>query len=177
MALVTKSPSINEYEDFRHAACGLVTEVGEIIDQYKRHWFYKKDLDKKNLAEEIGDVLWYLAIGYYALGIEIEEDPSEALAETTRPEMDMILAKLVRYSSNVFSVAFAYPLEAMESNLDYDLRQLMYFLHYFAEEQGTSIMEAATANVRKLAKRYPDGFSSFHALNRNKEHELSHIEG
>lgn len=176
MALVTKSESINEYEDFRHAACGLVTEVGEIIDQYKRHWFYKKDLDVKNLVEEVGDVLWYLAIGYYALGIEIIKDPAADMEEVTAPSLDMTLAKLVRYSSNIFSVAFAYPNEAMESNLDYDLRQLLYFLHFFSKEHDFTIVEAATANARKLAKRYPNGFSSFHAINRNKENELSHIE-
>ena len=154
----------------------MVTEVGEIIDTYKRHWFYKKELDIKNLIEEVGDVLWYVAVAYKALDLPIINNPAEDLEEITPPKTDMILAKLVRYSSNIFSVAFAFPMEAMESNLDYDLRQLLYFLHFFCEENGFTLLDSAAANITKLKKRYPDGFTEFAALNRNKEHELSHIE-
>lgn len=45
-----------------HAALGLETEVGEIQDALKKHIFYGKKLDIVNLAEEMGDVFWYLAV-------------------------------------------------------------------------------------------------------------------
>lgn len=45
-----------------HAAMGLCTEAGEVMDAIKKHLFYGAELDETNLIEEAGDVLWYLAI-------------------------------------------------------------------------------------------------------------------
>lgn len=45
-----------------HGIFGLTTEVGEFTDGLKRHIFYGKDIDYVNLQEEVGDLLWYLAI-------------------------------------------------------------------------------------------------------------------
>lgn len=45
-----------------HATMGLCTESGELADQLKKHLFYGKELDRVNLIEEAGDLLWYLAI-------------------------------------------------------------------------------------------------------------------
>ena len=39
-----------------HAVMGIVTEEGELMDQLKKAKIYRKDLDKVNLIEEIGDV-------------------------------------------------------------------------------------------------------------------------
>lgn len=45
-----------------HSLIGLTTEVGELADAYKKHKFYGKELDIVNLCEEMGDILWYLAV-------------------------------------------------------------------------------------------------------------------
>jgi NTP pyrophosphatase (non-canonical NTP hydrolase) len=46
---------------------GLETEVGELMDQLKKHIFYGKELDLVNLSEELGDLNWYQAICIDAL--------------------------------------------------------------------------------------------------------------
>ena len=46
----------------QHAQLGLSSEAGEIADQLKKHFFYGKPLDVVNLAEELGDMFWYLAL-------------------------------------------------------------------------------------------------------------------
>ena len=51
-----------------HAQLGLHTEGGELADALKRHLFYGKPLDPVNIAEEIGDVFWYLAVGQQRAG-------------------------------------------------------------------------------------------------------------
>ena len=56
-----------------HAFMGLMTEVGELVDNYKRHIFYGAPLDKSNAAEEGGDCLWYLAILFDSIGIDFEK--------------------------------------------------------------------------------------------------------
>ncbi len=55
-----------------HAGIGLATESGEFLDALKKHIFYGKDLDRVNLAEEIGDIFWYTAIIADELGFDFE---------------------------------------------------------------------------------------------------------
>ena len=45
-----------------HAAMGLETESGEIVDMLKRHLFYGYNMDRINALEEVGDILWYIAL-------------------------------------------------------------------------------------------------------------------
>lgn len=59
-----------------HAALGLATEVGELVDPIKKYCIYGKGIDRKtreNIKEEIGDVLWYLAIIVNHYGFSFQE--------------------------------------------------------------------------------------------------------
>lgn len=56
-----------------HGSLGLVTESAELQDTLKKHLFYGKILDRVNLKEEIGDVLWYCSILLDALDTNYEE--------------------------------------------------------------------------------------------------------
>lgn len=53
-----------------HGIIGLMTECGELADQYKRHIFYGKPLDLTNLREELGDIDWYQCVLADTGGIE-----------------------------------------------------------------------------------------------------------
>lgn len=68
----TSFPTTPEY-DIIHAAMGLVTEAGEFMDAFKKALFYGKNPDYVNLDEEIGDILWYVAIYLNARGITFEQ--------------------------------------------------------------------------------------------------------
>ena len=50
-----------------HAAMGLVTEAGEVLDMLKKHIYYGRDLDLVNIEEELGDLNWYQSIMIDAL--------------------------------------------------------------------------------------------------------------
>lgn len=52
---------------------GLNGEAGECIDILKKSVFQGHDLDREHLAEELGDVLWYVAISADALGYTLEQ--------------------------------------------------------------------------------------------------------
>jgi len=61
-------------ENLTHVALGLLTESGEVGTTVKRHVIYNKDLTEEmraNLAEEMGDIAWYLALGCETLGISL----------------------------------------------------------------------------------------------------------
>ena len=49
-----------ELVKFTHFALGIGTEAGEIQDILKKALVYGKTIDKTNLKEEIGDLLWYV---------------------------------------------------------------------------------------------------------------------
>lgn len=55
-----------------NGVAGLCGESGECIDIVKKHLFQGHDLDKKHLAEELGDVAWYLAITACAIGYDLD---------------------------------------------------------------------------------------------------------
>ena len=64
-----------EYMRLSHAGMGMATEAAEFLDVLKKHAFYGKPLDKVNLAEEIGDLFWYIAVACDELGV----NPSEIM--------------------------------------------------------------------------------------------------
>ena len=60
-------------DKMEEALFGLPGEVGELCDHYKKHKHQGHDLDYNHMAEEAGDVLWYLAEIADALGITLED--------------------------------------------------------------------------------------------------------
>lgn len=56
-----------------HAQMGLAGEAGELTDAIKKHIFYGKPLDKENVREECGDILWYMALMLNEVGSSFEE--------------------------------------------------------------------------------------------------------
>jgi NTP pyrophosphatase (non-canonical NTP hydrolase) len=90
-----------------HAAMGMLGEAAEFSEQVKKRCFYGSKLDAENLHEELGDLLYYVAIALDELGLSFE-----------------------------------------------------------------GVM---AGNIRKLAKRYPEGFKKIDAENRDTEAEMAAI--
>lgn len=80
-AMVTEftdtKPIISRLEDketlrLLHVSLGLVTEASEFADVLKKYIYYGKPIDHVNLAEEIGDLFWYIAEACSTLGVSFE---------------------------------------------------------------------------------------------------------
>jgi NTP pyrophosphatase (non-canonical NTP hydrolase) len=56
-----------------HGAMGAVTEAGELMDIVKKCKIYGKEFDKLHMIEEMGDLMWYLAILCDDLEVSFEE--------------------------------------------------------------------------------------------------------
>jgi NTP pyrophosphatase (non-canonical NTP hydrolase) len=76
-ALVTAVFSDNELKDLAHWVLGVTGEAGEIAEKVKKiirdNDGHLDDGAKVELAKEIGDVLWYLAVLAKHLGVSFEE--------------------------------------------------------------------------------------------------------
>lgn len=56
-----------------HCAIGASTEAGELLDAFKKHIYYKKELDVVNVGEEIADIQWYLFNLCRLLDLDMEQ--------------------------------------------------------------------------------------------------------
>lgn len=57
-----------------HVVIGLSGEVGEIATAVQRAVYYKKgEIDAINLKEEIGDIMWYVALMCNTMGFSLED--------------------------------------------------------------------------------------------------------
>lgn len=63
----------NDFNNQMHMIIGISTEAGELLDAYKKNFAYNKPLDKINVAEEIGDQMWYIANLCRILNLNLEE--------------------------------------------------------------------------------------------------------
>ena len=60
-------------DKMEEALFGLAGEVGELCDHYKKYMHQGHDIDYDHMAEEAGDVMWYLAEIADALGLTMED--------------------------------------------------------------------------------------------------------
>lgn len=56
-----------------HAAIGLATESGELLDMLKKHIFYGRPIDRVNAVEELGDSQWYVGLAIDVLHTTMNE--------------------------------------------------------------------------------------------------------
>jgi len=62
-----------EQLELLEGALGLGGEAGEVVDIVKKAIFHKHSVDKEEIAKELGDVMWYIALMSEAIGIPMEE--------------------------------------------------------------------------------------------------------
>lgn len=86
-AMRTKNP-LGFSGDVTHAAMLLTSEAGEVATEVKRFVVYGKDLDRLNIKEELGDIMWGVALMCDTLGFTLEEVMEKNIAklETRYPE-------------------------------------------------------------------------------------------
>jgi NTP pyrophosphatase (non-canonical NTP hydrolase) len=71
-----------------HYIFGMLTELGELADIFKKNIAYKKTIDWVNAKEELGDFCWYLANFCKKNDLDLEEilDTNIAKLEARYPE-------------------------------------------------------------------------------------------
>lgn len=64
-----------------HAALGLTGEAGEFADCIKKNFVYGRELDRENAAEELGDILWFVALACDTLGVSMSDVAGQNIAK------------------------------------------------------------------------------------------------
>ncbi len=97
-ALVTDSSAGRDLldPDFIAVVLGLSGESGEIAEKFKKLYWHKKgawdDEDKKSIAKELGDLLWYITSISTHVGISLEKIAEQNIEKLkSRTERNVLL--------------------------------------------------------------------------------------
>lgn len=72
LAMRTIPPGSSAERMILNGALGLAGEAGEVADYVKKHIFHNHPFDKDSITDELGDILWYIALFCYALDESLE---------------------------------------------------------------------------------------------------------
>ena len=78
---IRTAKSLGETGDLLHSALGVAGEAGEYVDCIKKFTVYGKPLDKANATEELGDLLWFIALGCQTLGVSMDTVAQENIGK------------------------------------------------------------------------------------------------
>lgn len=70
LAYTAVQPHKDNREEILHWTIGLTEEAGEVASLVKHKYFHNEEIEESEIAEELGDVLWYLSAMCTALGID-----------------------------------------------------------------------------------------------------------
>jgi NTP pyrophosphatase (non-canonical NTP hydrolase) len=166
LALRTEKPLPTALLRLTHALLGLATESGEFTTTVKRVAIYEKPLSTEfigHMREELGDLLWYVAIACDALEYEISEyqylfDDFDQLTTTVQ-----LIAVSTRLTREIGFFAFQLPLHEDAGARDFIMRSLLNIVCAVAhacDALGFSIEDVMAENIAKLQARFPDKYSN-----------------
>jgi len=154
-----------------HCAMGLVTEYSELANGW-----YSSVVDDINMAEEIGDMYWYLGILCNELKLDMEE-MDEAKYEKKTPGTFVYRIGIISGMILDFYKKYCY----YDKELDMDklkdcLKDMFQSISNFCKERKYDMGEIRNKNIAKLKERYPDKFDKEKAVKRNLKKERNILE-
>lgn len=158
-------------KDWLHLVSGLITELGEFTDIFKRNIAYNKELDKVNMSEEWADFMWYMSNIASNNKWNFAIDNSKLLgliADNAQEEYDHDIAHLI----GVVPVLSEFLYFDNEESFEY----LLHVWYVVANKFEIDVEKSLENNIAKLKVRYPEKFSTENALNRNTEAERAELE-
>lgn len=155
-------PSLgSEKLDLAHMRLGMITEIAEIADIFKKHIAYGKPIDFVHLKEEIGDVCWYI------VNMATFEDEELKVFNNERPWIPTEDEEW-EYEIDSFLVGLYY-------NQDCNSVRLERIIN-LCRQWNIDFEECLDLNIAKLKTRFPQGFSEEKALNRDLVNERKMLE-
>lgn len=168
-----------EHENERHMNLGVITEIGEVLDIFKKNLAYGKAIDVVNLGEELADMSWYIVNKCRFQEISLEDAFNLVKAEV-KDLLDTQMFSEEGLSKELKAEALMHPLlqaycGPTNSIFSAPIVQLA-ILANIAEWFELDFFQCLTNNIDKLKVRYPEKFTEEAALNRNLEAERTELE-
>ena len=150
-------------DNFTHMKMGVMTEIGEIVDIFKKNLAYKKEIDLVHLGEEIADCAWYIVNWDTFNGVlsSVKETAKNKSLGDVLQSLDFINQYYSIYLDDDF----------------FETNEQLGLLKGVADYYNLDFYELLDKNIAKLKARFPDKFTEEAALNRNLEKEREILEG
>lgn len=145
--------------DLSHMCLGMMTEIVEYIHHQ----------DNINVKEELGDIMWYIA-GYCT--IRNKELSSLSVREDLNKDILIVIGDF----TDMVKRHIAYNTSINEEKEHYLLSLLCTGVLSSCIKHHISFENVLITNIEKLKKRFPNGFTEYHAVNRNLEEERKILE-
>lgn len=159
-------------KDLEHAALGIVSEVGELLNAYKKNVGYGKELDLINIKEELGDIHFFIARIIDQLSIEDEVSKWEVNYHLTPFNQPNTLLCDFSLTAGELHVKLLSKNKEINRVIYYMLDNIYNLASYY----GWTKEEIRKSNIAKLYARFPEKFSQDQALIRNLENEIKALE-
>lgn len=151
-----------------HAMSGMVTEVGELAELLEASLFHDQALDLEHVDEEVGDLLWYVALYHNARGLTMPVvGPVNVSRDRPYTHVLMLAAVAVGGLVDVLKRHWFYGKEMDTGKADRCSGELLGLVASYALVRGVSVGRLMAANIAKLRARYPQKFTEHDALNRD----------
>lgn len=167
LALRTEKPLATALARLDHVSLGLTTESGEYTTEVKRAAIYEKPLTPEMIAhmkEELGDVLWYVAIGCDVFNMDIPEYQSlyegefDQLPVVTRLHL---VSKRLAVEIGFFTLDISNHEDVKaQASMMRGLVNIVSAVAHACDALDYSIEECMASNIAKLQKRFPDAYSN-----------------
>jgi NTP pyrophosphatase (non-canonical NTP hydrolase) len=163
----------------RHMNLGVITEIGETLDIFKKFLAYNKPMDLVNLGEELADISWYI-VNKCRIEELILDDHFDEVLDQTKELVDtkMFTQKdlpIELKSEAILTLILASYCSPLENLFSAPIVQLA-FLSHIASWFELDFFQCLTNNIEKLKVRYPEKFTEEAAQNRNLEAERAELE-
>lgn len=169
------TPDLNE----RHMNLGVVTEIGETLDIFKKFLAYQKPIDIVNLGEELADTAWYIVNKCRFHEIPLDDDFNTVVTEIgavikegmfTEAELPTELKSEAMLT--VVLMTYCGPTNNMFNAPIVQLAVLANIAQFYELD----FFQLLTNNIDKLKVRYPEKFTNEAAQNRDLKAERVELE-
>lgn len=170
-ALATMPDLGTQEKNILHMHMGIITEVGELADAFKKKFAYGKPIDLINVSEEWADVMWYLVC--------LEHITKKFTFEVIKPVLQSKMSWDDLFKNDNEEMLVSVRAVTAFSHSLHNSRGFGYFLNfwlYVGERLGIDKMQSLTNNINKLHFRYKGKFDSYFALNRTLDVERQILE-
>lgn len=163
----------------RHMNLGVITEMGEAMDIFKKFLAYKKPMDLVNLGEELADMAWYIVNKCRFESLLLDDNFDEVLADTKELIEERMFTKAdlpVELKAEAILTLLLAPYCAPTNNMFSAPIIQLAMLHHVASWFDLDFFQCLTNNIEKLKVRYPEKFTEEAAQNRDLEAERAELE-
>ena len=156
--------SNNKIECMNYACLGIIEETGEVIAELRKALykgnFHEKELDKREITKECGDLIWYLFLVCKNNDINIEEIEERKLEDDNIGSRDFLVKKSLEIgarSSEIIGEILNQQTQQEKSDiLKKKIQEQLEAIKELLSCLEVDFEEALKLNLRKTNRRYDE---------------------